>query len=186
MNTLPRYIYTENFSAFEDYFFDQPHRKKHFASGEALWQLGRGVEAIYYIRSGIAKVQLVHENGSRKLLYFVGKGSIYPGCHQSGFKIEQSIEALAVSEIEALEFDRSVFLSMLAESTDLCLAELDMYAKFINLHLYESAHQDYNNAFTKLCNLLYLFTYANGEPVDRINLTQQELADMLTLNRENV
>ena len=58
---------------------------------------------------------------------------------------------------------------------------------YINLFIYESAHQDYNNAFIKICNLLYLFSVHSptGTP-NRIDLTQQDIADILTISLVNV
>ena len=58
---------------------------------------------------------------------------------------------------------------------------------YINLFIYESAHQDYNNAFIKICNLLYLFSLHSptGTP-RRIELTQQDIADILAVSLPNV
>ena len=54
------------------------------------------------------------------------------------------------------------------------------------LLLYESAHQDYNSSFVKLCNLLYLFTQNSpGGRTDRIDLTQENIAEILTVTRVN-
>lgn len=66
------------------------------------------------------------------------------------------------------------------------LNTLDWYASYINLLLYESAHQDYNSSFVKLCNLLYLFTQNSPDGrTDRIDLTQENIAEILTVTRVN-
>ena len=58
---------------------------------------------------------------------------------------------------------------------------------YINLFIYESAHQDYNNAFIKVCNLLYLFSiHSPTRTPHRIDLTQQDIADILTISLVNV
>lgn len=64
---------------------------------------------------------------------------------------------------------------------------LETYSMYINLFIYESAHQDCNNAFIKVCNLLYLFSIHSpaGTP-NRIDLTQQDIADILTISLVNV
>ena len=46
---------------------------------------------------------------------------------------------------------------MFYENRELSVRMLNWYAAYINLLLYESAHQEYNSTFIKLCNLLYLF-----------------------------
>ena len=49
-----------------------------------------------------------------------------------------------------------------------------------------SAHQDYNNSFLKLCNLLYLFSQNSPEENGRrISLTQENIAEILTVTRVN-
>ena len=75
---------------------------------------------------------------------------------------------------------------MLCDNKDLMLCTLDWNAAYINLLLYESAHQDYNNSFIKLCNLLYLFSKNPlGKENGRIDLTQENIAEILTVTRVN-
>ena len=64
---------------------------------------------------------------------------------------------------------------------------LETYAMYINLFIYESAHQDYNSAFIKVCNLLYLFSlHSPADTPERIDLTQQDIADILAISLVNV
>ncbi|MGL6197678.1 MAG: helix-turn-helix domain-containing protein [Lachnospiraceae bacterium] len=56
----------------------------------------------------------------------------------------------------------------------------------INLLIYESAHQEYNNSLIKLCNFLYLFSNHSPNGSNRIELTQDEISDILALNRVGV
>lgn len=86
--------------------------------------------------------------------------------------------------METFCFSSNDFLQMLTENPQLMLSTLDWYASYINLLLYESAHQDYNSSFVRLCNLLYLFSRnsPSGEH-GRINLTQESIAEILTVTR---
>ncbi|XBX04823.1 Crp/Fnr family transcriptional regulator [Enterocloster clostridioformis] len=183
---IPRYFFAHDYKDFYDYFLSQPHVKKTFQKNDPLWGPGAPLTHIYYILSGIAQTSLEHENGSRKISSLHGSGTVFPGCHRVVFKIEQSIVVTAISDMEVLSFTKEQFLTMFLDNPELSLRTLDWYATYINLLLYEGAHQDYNNSFIKLCNLLYLFSQnaPDGEG-SRIQLTQENIAEILTITRVN-
>lgn len=110
-----------------------------------------------------------------------------PVYHGNRFKIERSIATQALEDVEALEFSPPQFRRMMEESFPLTETVIDWYASYVNLLLYETAHQEYNSAFIKLCNLLYLLAEreeTEAGPV--IYLSQEELADILVANRVNL
>ena len=79
---------------------------------------------------------------------------MFPGYHRSHYKIEQALVTQSLT---------------------------DMY---VNSLLFSSIHQEYNPSLVKICNLLYLLTI--NQPTDagmRIELTQDELAELLGLSR---
>lgn len=184
---IPSYFYTDDFEELHSYFLSQPHTCQHFHRGDYLWRPNECIERIYYIESGIARTTVQHEDGHEKLIHFHGKGTVCPGCHESKYKIEQSIIMTAVSDMETLVFSREKFYHMYRENRRLNALILEGYARFINLLIYEAAHQEYNSSLMKLCNLLYLFT--ENSPYDdpfHIELTQTDIANNLTINRVNV
>ena len=181
---LPRYYYSADDPELYQYLLTQPHREKHFEPGDYLWKPGELINRVYYIKSGVAVAFVEHENGRKKLLLFAGTGSIYPGCHNSQFKIEMSIMVRAVSPMDTLEFQREDFYRMFQMNSRLNGFMFENYAMYINVLLYESAHQGYNDSFVKLCNLLYLF--AQNRKKCTVELTQENLADILAVNRVNV
>jgi len=151
-----------------------------------VWKLGEYIERVYYLESGVIKTSVVHEDGYVKTLYFSGKGSVYPGCHTAQFNIEKSLLSVAVTPVRVLCFRRADFHAYAMRHSDLMAEMLELYAAWINLHIYESAHQEYNNAFQKLCNLIFLLCNGGEKSTNRVDLTQQDLADILALERENV
>lgn len=183
---IPRYYFSHDYDAFYAYFLSCPHQIRHFQKGEYLWKPGDFVTQVYFILSGIVLTTLEHENGSRKICSLHSEGTVFPGAHRAEFKIERSIISSALSDTEVLAFSNADFLEMMAENRELMLRTIDWYATYINLLLYESAHQDYNSSFVKLCNLLYLFSQ-NGPEGDgrRVSLTQENIADILTVTRVN-
>lgn len=182
---IPRYVFSDDYRQFYDYFLSRPHQRRIFNKGDMLWNLGEPIRNVYYIESGIARSFVTHEAGYNKILYFHGSGTVFPGCQNSVFKIENSIGTQALSRMETLEFTREEFYRMYQENMGLNSQVLETYSLYINLLIYESAHQDYNSAFEKICNLLYLFSLHGATP-GRIDLTQQNIADILAVSLPNV
>lgn len=183
---IPRYYFAGEFADLYEYFLSQPHTVKTFHKNEYLWAPGEPLETVYYIKSGIAQTVVEHENGYQKILHFHSKGTVYPGCHETAFKIEKSIMTKALSDLETLAFSRKDFYRMFQENSRLNAICFEIYAAYINLLIYEAAHQEYNSSFIKLCNLLYLFSQnSSSGKADKIDLTQENIADILTINRVN-
>lgn len=102
------------------------------------------------------------------------------------FKIEKSITTKALSEMSTFEFRREDMHQMFLENSRLISIAFETYAKLINLLIYETAHQEYNNSFIKLCNLLYLLSQNSpGGLSKQIELSQEDIAEILTINRVN-
>lgn len=184
---IPRYFFSDDYTEFYDYFLSRPHQHRTFIKDEMLWKIGETIKFVYYIESGITKTFIEHEGGYNKILYFHSKGTVFPGCQNSTFKIEASIATQALSTVEALEFTREDFYKMYQDNMKLNSRVLETYSMYINLLSYEAAHQEYNSAFVKVCNLLYLFSvYSPTGVPDRIDLTQKDIADILTISLVNV
>ena len=113
---------------------------------------------------------------------FHGAGTLFPVYHERGYRIELAITTEALSPVETLEFSKADFRAMFSENGALAAALVEWYASYVNLLLYETAHQEYNGSFLKLCNLLYLLAPAGG--LDAV--TQEELADILGTSRVNL
>lgn len=184
---IPRYYFTDDYVDLYEYFLTQPHKKRVIKKDEYLWNPGDFIEHVYYIESGICMTSVQHEDGHQKILYFHSKGCITPGFHYTTFKIEQSIVTKAISTMHVLEFSRADMYAMFQKNIQLSTLAFETYAKLINVLIYETAHQEYNNSFLKLCNLLYLFTQNSpSNDHNRIELSQENIADILTLNRVNI
>ena len=100
------------------------------------------------------------------------------------FKIEASIGTQALSTVETLRFTREEFYRMFQENRTLTARCFENFSMYINLLCYETAHQEYNNSFIKVCNLLYLFSLnsPSGKST-RIELTQQ--VNLIIICRKN-
>lgn len=184
---IPRYYFSNDYKCLYDYFLTQPHRELTVKKNEYLWKPGDFIRSVYYIKSGICVTSATHEDGHQKILYFHSSGSLTPGFHKTQFKIEKSLTTRAISDMQVLEFSQQDMYHMFLTNQTLSAITFETYAKLINLLIYETAHQEYNNSFIKLCNALYLFTQNSPDGFSkRIELSQDNIADILTLNRVNV
>lgn len=180
----PRYLYREDFAQFEPILQDAPHRETSFRPGEELWSLDEPILRVHYVRHGIARTSFVNEDGHARTLYFHGPSTVFPGCHEAQFKLELSLVTCAITQMETWEFAVGEFRELARREPELMSAVVENYARQINLLIYESAHQEYNSVMVKLCNLLLLLCQDSSG--NAVRLPQEELADILAVNRVNV
>lgn len=123
-------------------------------------------------------------DGARSPPSIHGGGTVFPGYHQQDFRIESSIVTVALTDVHALEFTKEQFRLMFERNDRLNAQVVEWYASYVNLLLYETAHQEYNSTFLKLCNLLYLLPTRQSVPDSGvIDMTQDDLADILGVSR---
>lgn len=184
---VPKYFYSDTYSEYYSQLMRYPHTELSYAKGETLMAYGNPLRQYFYIKEGIAVATLNHESGHEKILSFHGKGAVYPGCHDLQFQIENSIGLRAITEVEVSCFQKEELLSAQKDNPDFFRAMYNWYASYINLLLYDSAHQSYNSSFVKLCNLLYLIVHDRSrENENKVMLTQEELSQTLAIERANV
>lgn len=183
----PRYLYEGDFAQFRPYLERQSHVVRRFMPREVLWLRNEHLKNVYYIASGVACASIVDESGRERIQYFSGDGSLVPGCHTSRFKLEQSLEVFAVTEVEAFEFDLLEFRDVvLRNNYDLQCALVESYAAQINALLYEAAHQSFNSAYVRVCNLLHVLSHRGDRFVPEIPFTQKMIAEVVGMERESV
>lgn len=80
------------------------------------------------------------------------------------------------------------FETMFGESEVLRHHIIEWYSAYVNLFIYDGAHQEFNSSLVKLCNLLYLLLLreADEQGQNLYNLTQEDLADILGVSLINV
>lgn len=185
----PRYFFHHDFTEFEQLFRERAGLKRTFSKGEILWFPGECIERVYYLESGLVKTVLVGEDGINKTIFFHGSGSVFPGCHEARFDIERSLVSTAMAPVTAYELPIHEAQALLRESVDLARAMLEAYAAYTNLLIYGSAQQGRSDGLSNLCDLLLLLARSMGgadRPSFRIDFTQEELAELLGMNRVSV
>lgn len=193
----PRYMYRDDFSPFLDELIELPHTERRFSRGEYLWRPGDLIERVHYILEGVARTSFINEDGRAKVLFYHGTGMVFPGCHESQFAIERSLVTEAMEPVRTLEFGRGDFLALAQRNPAIGSAMFENYARYINLLIFEAAHQERNESMVKLCNVLELLArdVSRGQKgadasmrsgACRIDCSQEDLAEILVMNRVSV
>ena len=184
---IPRYIFTNDFVELKPLFEAQPHKEIQLKTGDFLWQPDEHVQYINYIESGIARTYLVHESGRRKIISYHGSGTIFPGFHELEFKIEQTLVTEAITPMKIWRFSRDEFGQLMDAYPQINKYMLNSYARYINLLLFETAHQEYNSGFVRVCNVILLLHNAQSEVGQGILVfSQEELAELVGMSRVNL
>ncbi|SUP44438.1 Crp/Fnr family transcriptional regulator [Veillonella criceti] len=184
---LPRYIFMNDFIELHSILKTAPFVKQQLGVGDFLWKPDEQLQYIHYIESGLAKTYIVHETGRRKIISYHGVGTIFPVFHELDFKIEQALVTEAVRPMTVLSFTRADFKVLVDTVGALYPHMVSWYARYINLLLYETAHQEYNAGFVKVCNILFLLqTTADAEGLKSLSISQEELAEILGMSRVNL
>lgn len=187
MLLTPKYIFANDFRELEEYFSAQPHRNVSFRQGEYLWAPGEPFHKIFYLTEGITQVLMYHDSGKRRILSFHAGGTVYPMFHYKQYKLEDSLLCSAMTHIKAWEFTQEQFARMFEEKAALRHRVIDYFSSATNLLLYEIGHQEQNDSFVKLCNLLYILLVSNSGRRNYLHqLTQEDLADILGISLNNV
>lgn len=184
MEVLPRYYFSDDYRGFYPLFASLPHRDVTFRAGDILWGAGEPITRMFYFRSGLVQAYVEHEDGHRKNLSFHGPGTVFPGFQKTDFKIEKSILMRALTDTDAMAFDRCVLQEKLRENAALMERALETSSAYVNMLIYEAAHQKYNDIFLKLCNFLFLMSRHAGQ--SGLSITQETIADTLGVGRNRV
>ena len=183
---LPRYYFSGEYADLYPKLLTLPHREMHVQSGDLLWKIGEPVTKNYYFLSGLAQCYVEHEDGHRKNLSFHGAGTIFPGVQKADYKIEKSILLKALTKVEAVAFDREDFYSLCLEYPPLMARLCEVQSAYINMLIYDSAHQRYNDTFLKVCNFLFLMANSDNWDKHVLSISQETIADTLGVGRNHV
>lgn len=187
MPLTPTYLFADGFRDLESWFLSQPHQSVSFRRNEYLWSPGEPYHKIFYLTEGIAQTFMEHESGKRRILSFHAPGTIYPMFHYQQYKLENGILCRAMTHVKALEFSQQQFAAMFAGNEVLRRHVIDWFSSAVNLLLYELGHQEQNDSYVKLCNLLYLLLVSTHTKHNYIQaLTQEDLANILGISLNNL
>jgi len=158
---------------------------------EIIFQAGSPGDNVYFLVSGRAKIyQLAHTSAKEVILWFCFPGEMF-GLAEVCRQEKRGVYARACTDSELLKISQSDFKDFIRTHSDAAWLTIDLLScrmRVLGDMLLNLAADDVNSRVIKL--LLRLTAYY-GKTIDNetyldINLTHQEMADMIGASRQTV
>lgn len=183
---LPRFMIKGDFSPFEDLFFEQGGVETVIPKGVTLDDANAALpRTTYYIKKGVAKLSIINETGAEHILFFMGQGSVYPINNLDDcFSMEVYVSMTALTDLEVISIFGENVEKMIAENGEFALAVTEHYMRYVNTLLTKILFNSYNDSTRCVPSFLYL--YAASSPENMVDLTQEQIGQILSLSRPQV
>lgn len=161
----------------------------HFQKGERLLIEGQHGGGIYFIRSGIAKLEVNGKNGRPLILRLAGPGSIFGHRIRSNNE-EQPITVEAVEDLYVCHVNTSVYDQLVSKSPELHKNMMDSLLdeiRQVEQHAVRLTHLSVKERVAgTLVHIAILYQYKPGGNGIRVHLERRDLADLSGTTREQV
>ena len=185
----PRFIFAKEFSSFADTILEHGGVSSIIRKGTIIQDANVPIpHTSFYIKKGIAKLCLINEDGSEHILFFFGKGSIYPVTRlEESLTMESYLHLVAVTDLEVITFPAGRIMEMNGPNNELFGAVMDHYVRYTNVLLYKLLMNTYNDSAKSVSSFLFLYSRHN-EVTDghSIDLTQEQVGQIVGLSRAQV
>ena len=105
---------------------------------------------------------------------------------KSHYKIENAMVIQALTDVAVTAFKREDFYQFSLRNPALMDRLIEHQSAYINMLIYDVAHQRYNYTFLKLCNFLFLMAENNRDGSHSVAITQENIANLLGVGRTHV
>lgn len=184
---ISRFFLYDDFSEFEDLILQHSDYCKVYSKGAVLDDATSSYKTSYYIKKGIAKLCVFNEAGVENTLLFFGEGEIYPiNCMQRNFLLEDSLTLIAVTDLEVIAFRSPRILEMTAKDNRLTAAIISMFDKYCNMLETRVMLYANNDSVAMVSVFLYLYTLYKPNRDNIIDLTQEEIGNLVGISRMQV
>ena len=182
---VPQFFFKDSFSKFESIFLKNGGTVKHIRKGEVLHRANSVPQTSYYIKNGIAKLNILNEDGVESTLIFFSDGSIYPiTCLKEPLALESYLQLIAVTDLDVISFPADKIVDMAANHVALIATIIEHYAKYASTILSKTLLTSYNDSHKCVSSFLYLYSvYSNSQIV---HLTQTNLSQITGFSRMQI
>lgn len=161
----------------------------HFQKGERLLIEGQQGGGIYFIRSGIAKIEVNGKSGHPLILRLAGAGSVL-GHRVCGSNNKQPLSVVAVEDLYVCHISLALYNQLVEKSAALhngMKESLLNEIRQVELHAVRLTHLSVKERVAgALLHIAALYQYQPGSNGIRVHLERQDLADLSGTTREQV
>lgn len=163
---------------------------KSVAKGESLFHQGQDMQTIYLVKSGKLKLLQNTEDGREVIIGIAGLGEVlgetalFQGC-------ELNFSAVAIEDTKLCGFSRADLEMVIQQNPGFAVKIISHLAAKLNLTLQQVTETSGASVKEKLLRLLIRLANEHGKTmydmiVIELNLTQQEIANMIGASRVKV
>lgn len=154
-------------------------RAQHFAAGEQLIKPGVINNTAFFIRSGLFRLSLRHDQGEKSLNIF-GPGTVFPvgvELHESWMEFEMVIQALTELDVYAIPYPE--LKRIVVENGEFAGELMRENCDFIGYLFMDSINQAFEPCLARLSDIIYLYVTMVEPASDTVPLSQTELASFV-------
>ena len=184
---IPRFLFTEDFTPFEERLTQLSKGKKRISAGQRIddVHMVNPVNACY-IRTGSAKLSYENADGTEKIFFLLGKGSLYPiNCMPEVFSAELCMHMTALTDMELQILAPESLLQMTGESAEFARVLINYYCKVVNLFLVRDILTSYSDSEQLVASFLYAYAHQQAGGME-IHLTQEMIGAFTGLSRAHL
>ncbi|MDY3974768.1 Crp/Fnr family transcriptional regulator [uncultured Veillonella sp.] len=181
--TYAMYFFSEDFLSIKTLLQELPFTICNFKEGDYLWRPGDEIDYLHYINSGVAQFAINHHSGREKIISFHGRDTLFPVFYEGAIHLEGILEGQVLTNTQTMAIKREDFSELFKNHSEVSLAIIAWYTRFVNLLLYDTGHQEYNDGLKKLCNIIYLLLCRDKT---ELFITQERLGRILGMSRVNI
>lgn len=184
---LVPYFFLENdFSKHIDLITKHSYSHMQIPKGTILHDAQNDGKTSYYINNGLASLNMINEEGTEQIMFFLGSGSIYPiDTLPVSLTMDEFLHFVAITDLDVYKFPSKDILKMTSESNDFTSSVIQHYNRYTNIMLCKVLFDSYNDSKKCVCSFLYLYKcYYKSSFLPDLN--QEEIAKLLGLSRIQV
>lgn len=160
-----------------------------FRKGERLITEGDNSSTVYFIQTGIAKVELTGNNGRPLILRLIGEGTIF-GHRINSDQNVQPLTIVAVENLNVCQISLACYQGLLKKSPELHAAITKSMVEEIHSLEIRSVHLAHLSVKEKIADALMqiasAYKYQQGGKSIHVQLDRQDIADMAGTTKEQV
>lgn len=160
-----------------------------FKKGERLITEGDTSSAVYFIQTGIAKVELTGDNGRPLILRLIGEGTIF-GHRINSVQNAQPLTIVAVDNMNVCQISLACYQELIKKSPELHVAITRSLLEEIHSLEIRSLHLAHLSVKEKIADALMqiasAYKYQQGGKSIHVQLDRQDIADMAGTTKEQV
>jgi len=157
--------------------------KRQYKKNDIIFWNGQKVNELYYLKEGEIKMVYLNSEGGKKSVWYIESGNVFG---ETSFFLRNESSLLVTCERDSIVyvFDRKVVMDVFLHNSDIIIDMLTRMAGKIQTLSRQIYDLTLNSPKMRLYRLLYFMVMTRPDNI--MNISQQDLADLLGIHRITV